>query len=202
MSIYAISDLHLANQVNCNALVELPYFKDDWLLLAGDIGETEDHLRFALSVLTPKFKKIVWTPGNHDLWTYPLHGSALKGEAKYQRLVSICHEYDVSTPEDEYLVYTDNEKVYRLIPILTLYDFSFCPIFVEKGHEVEWAAESGVICSDEELLKPYPYPTVGDWCRARCSYTERRLVSIDHNIPEIIINHYPLIQELGKKSGI
>ncbi len=198
MSLYAISDLHLANSINCNALIQLPYFKNDWLILAGDIGETKEHLRFALSVLTPKFNKIIWVPGNHDLWTYPLNSDGLRGEKKYQMLVSICREYGASTPEDEYLVYTDKEKMFRLIPILTLYDYSFRPRFVEEGKEVEWAAESGVICSDEELLILDPFYSIKDWCHARCSYTEQRLNVFKDNIPKIVINHYPLLEDLGK----
>lgn len=197
MSIYAISDLHLANSINSKALTKLPYFKDDWLLLAGDVGETEDHLRFALSVLTPRFKKILWTSGNHDLWTYP-YGSMFKGEQKYLKLVSICREFGVVTPEDEYPIYTDKAVTYRLVPVLTLYDYSFKPHLVEDGHEVEWAAESGVICSDEELLKSYPYPTIKDWCKARCCYTEQRLMAVDDGIPKIVINHYPLLEALGR----
>ena len=48
MRLYAISDLHLANEINRRALEALPSYPDDWLILSGDIGETEDHLRFAL----------------------------------------------------------------------------------------------------------------------------------------------------------
>ncbi len=198
MSIYAISDLHLANSVNCNALTELPHFNNDWLILAGDIGETEEHLQFALSVLTPKFKKIVWTPGNHDLWTHRLNKNVLKGENKYQKLVSICQKYGAITPEDEYPKYSDKKVVYVIVPILTLYDYSFKPHFVKEGKEIEWASESGVICADEELLVPEPYSSIKDWCRARCTYTEQRLASIDNNIPIIVISHYPLLKELGK----
>lgn len=198
MSIYAISDLHLVNSINCKALIELPHFDNDWLILAGDIGETEEHLRFALSVLTPKFKKIIWTPGNHDLWTYPLNNYTLKGEKKYLKLVSICQKYGVITPEDEYPTYSDKEIVYKVIPILTLYDYSFKPDFVKEGNEVEWASESGVICADEELLIPEPFGSIKDWCRDRCAYTEHRIASIDSEIPIIVINHYPLLKELGR----
>ncbi len=198
MSIYAISDLHLANKENQNALIALPEYKNDWLLLAGDIGETEDHLEFALSILKQKFDKIIWVPGNHDLWSFPLNSKSLKGKDKYAKLVSICHKHGVYTPEDEYLIYKATTKEYCLVPILTLYDYSFKPNNVEKGKELEWAVESGVICADEDLLFPYPYSSLSEWCSIRCTYTEKRLNEIQKNIPLIIINHYPLLMELGK----
>lgn len=198
MSIYAISDLHLANKVNQKALINLPDYGDDWLVLAGDIGETEEHLKFALSVLNLKFAKIIWTPGNHDLWTFSLNGYSLKGEGKYHNLVSICHEYGVFTPEDKYPIYNNNGAEYCIAPIMTLYDYSFKPNDIESGKELEWAAESGVICADEELLFSYPYKSVSEWCNARCLYTEKRLNAIQKDVPIIIINHYPLLKELGK----
>jgi 3',5'-cyclic AMP phosphodiesterase CpdA len=79
MKLFAISDLHLANKPNRDALLNLPSHKDDWLVLAGDIGETFEHLKFALSILTHRFKQIIWVPGNHDLWTFPLTELELKG---------------------------------------------------------------------------------------------------------------------------
>ena len=51
MSIYAISDLHLANKVNKEALINLPEYKDDWIVLAGDIGETIEQLEFMIADL-------------------------------------------------------------------------------------------------------------------------------------------------------
>ena len=49
----------------------------DWLILAGDVGETEEHLRFALSILTRRFAQLLWVPGNHDLWTLPTEPAGL-----------------------------------------------------------------------------------------------------------------------------
>jgi predicted phosphodiesterase len=198
MSLYAISDLHLANTVNQKALLELPDYGNDWLILAGDIGELEEHLTFALSVLKSKFSKIIWTPGNHDLWTFLQNGHRFNGVEKYNRLVSICRENDVVTPEDEYPLYNNQNRNYYLVPMLTLYDYSFKPNDVKRGKELDWALESGVICADEELLNPYPYRSVSDWCHARCLYTEKRLMALPDDVPLIVINHYPLLKEIGR----
>ncbi|NOQ24216.1 MAG: metallophosphoesterase [Bacteroidales bacterium] len=198
MSIYAISDLHLANKVNKEAIINLPEYKDDWIVIAGDIGETLEQLEFTLITLKSKFGKIIWVPGNHDLWTFPLNSYSLKGEEKYNKMVSLCNEHGVLTPEDEYPVYCSDGKEYCVVPIMTLYDYSFKPNNIAKGKEIEWAAESGVICADEDLLFSYPYKSISEWCYIRCQYTEKRLNAIQKDIPIIIINHYPLLKELGK----
>ena len=65
------ADLHLRYEVTRQALQALRPHPEDWLILAGDVGETEQHLRFALAVLTRRFARLLWVPGNHDLWTVP-----------------------------------------------------------------------------------------------------------------------------------
>ena len=71
MKLYALADLHLRYEVTRQALQALRPHPYDWLILAGDVGETDDHLRFALAVLTRRFARLLWVPGNHDLWTIP-----------------------------------------------------------------------------------------------------------------------------------
>jgi hypothetical protein len=61
---------------------------------------------------------------------------------------------------------------------------------------VAWAAESGVICADEVLLHPEPYLSRSAWCAARCQYTEKRLQEAASRAPLVLINHFPLRQDL------
>lgn len=192
MKLYAVSDLHLANKANRQALEALPPHPEDWLILAGDVGESELHLRYALSILVRRFKRLFWVPGNHDLWTLPIERHALRGEAKYYRLVSICREYGVSTPEDPYVEWPGSGGSHLLVPLFVLYDYSFRPDHVPAEKAVDWAAESGVICTDEQLLIPEPYGSIPEWCAQRCRYTERRLKKISPGVSLILINHFPL----------
>jgi 3',5'-cyclic AMP phosphodiesterase CpdA len=196
MKLYAISDLHLAQPANRLALEALPPHPEDWLILGGDIGETEEHLRFALSCLTRKFGRLVWVPGNHDLWTLPSDETGLRGEAKYRRLVSICRSYDALTPEDPYVLWPGDGLPCLLAPLFTLYDYSFRPPHVSAESAVAWAEASGVLCTDEFLLHPDPYPSRSAWCEARCSYTEKRLQETASSLPFVLINHFPLRQDL------
>jgi 3',5'-cyclic AMP phosphodiesterase CpdA len=195
MRLFAISDLHLANNLNRTALLNLPAFTDDWLILAGDIGETTEHLKFALSILTLKFKQIVWVPGNHDLWTFPLNEFDAKGENKYLQLVEICQSFNVITPEDQYPKVFLHSQQYIIAPSFILYDYSFRPKEISYEKALDWAAESGIVCSDEDLLFPYPYHSIPEWCNKRCEYTESRLLELPSNVPVILVNHYPILEE-------
>lgn len=195
MRLFAIGDLHLANKPNRDALINLHTYPEDWLILAGDIGETSEHLIFALSIITQKFKQIIWVPGNHDLWSSPLIKNVKRGEYKYNELVCICREYNVLTPEDAYAEITLRNQKYIIVPTLILYDYSFRPENISLDKSVSWAEESGTLCTDEELLFPDPYGSIVEWCEKRCEYTESRLKEIPANIPIILVNHYPLIEE-------
>lgn len=196
MKLYAISDLHLANPANRQALVELPPQSADWLILAGDIGESEEHLHFALTTLSRKFARLLWTPGNHDLWTLPSRPDDASGVAKYLRLVSICRDYGALTPEDPYVLWPGEGPTCLLAPLFTLFDYSFRPEHVPYNRAVEWAAASGVVSTDEILLHPTPHPTLQAWCRQRCRISEERLQEASAQAPLVLINHWPLREDL------
>lgn len=202
MKLYAISDLHLACTSNRQALEALPPHPEDWLILGGDIGETEEQLRFALAVLTRRFAQLLWVPGNHDLWSMPSDRAQLRGDAKYRRLVSTCREYGVLTPEDPYVAWPGSSKPYLLAPIFTLYDYSFRPDDVPAERAVAWAEETDVVCSDEFVLHPEPYNSRAEWCAARVAYTERRLSLVPRTASLIVIGHWPLRNDLVRLSRI
>lgn len=192
MTLYAISDLHLANPINREALQILQTYPERWLIVAGDIGEKEEYLHTALSVLTRCFAQVLWVPGNHDLWSLPSDSTELRGEAKYRRLVTICRDYGVLTPEDPFVAWTPGHPTCRLAPTFTLYDYSFRPADVSFERAIEWVGETNVICADEVLLHTDPYPSPAAWCASRCDYAEHRLEEVANDLPLVLINHFPL----------
>lgn len=194
MRLWAISDLHLANRHNRDALEHLQGHPDDGLIVAGDVGETEEQLDFALRLLTRRFRQLFWVPGNHDLWVHRDDPYSRRGENKYRRLVEICRGYGVRTPEDPYLPWGED---YLVAPLFMLYDYSFRPPEIPLAKAVEWATESGVLCSDEMLLDPSPHSSRGAWCRQRLAYTEPRLEAAAATGKRLIlISHFPLRQDL------
>ncbi len=194
MKLLAISDLHLQYQKNQDLLRAITEHADDWLILAGDVGEGIKELAFAFECLKPKFAKLIWVPGNHELWTMP--GEALRGEQKYQHLVNFCRNQGVITPEDEYLKVSFDEKPYFLVPTFTLYDYSFRPDTVAFKDVINWAAEGDIVSADERVLHPNPYESREAWCKELVEKAEQRLGLLDRNIPIILINHFPLRQDL------
>ena len=201
MKLFAISDLHLGYQINQQALEAIAPHPHDWLILAGDIGETSAHLRHALSLLSKRFQQLFWVPGNHDLWTVPHKPGIepdLRGEAKYYQQVSLCKQYGVLTPEDPYVLWPGEGQAMQIAPLFLLYDYSFRPDDIPFEQAVSWAKETHVVCADEYLLHPDPYPSRSAWCMARCQYTEKRLeeVSSPTAAPLLLINHFPLNESL------
>lgn len=205
MKLWAVADLHLGYARNREALAELAARPDDWLILAGDVGEGEEQLRLALDTLGPRFAHLLWVPGNHDLWTRPtsLTGRPrLAGEALYRRLVEICREHGVTTPEDPYPVFPGargaDGRAIRVAPMFLLYDYTFGPDEVEPARAVEWAMEADILCADEVLLRPDPWPSREAWCAERCRWTEERLTEATADGTEVVlVNHWPLRRELA-----
>ena len=197
MRLYAISDLHVGYSANRLAIEALPCYPGDWIILGGDLGETEEHLLFVLRAFTQRFAQVLWVPGNHELWAVA-SDRTLRGEPRYQRAVALCREHGVLTPEDPYPQWpgTTAEPL-TLAPLFTLYDYSFRPDSVPAEHALEWAAETGLRCADEDLLFPDPYPSKPAWCAARCAYSEQRLQAIPSSHRTILISHFPLLQELA-----
>ena len=197
MKLYALSDLHLGFEENREALDTLGSHPDDWLILGGDLGETLAHLELALEIATDRFDRVLWVPGNHDLWTLPRDGP--RGEAKYQALVELCRELDVITSEDPFVVWEGEGGPCALAPLFLLYDYTFRPDDVSADEALDWAAEAGIVCADERYLHPNPHPSREAWCVARCAVAEKRLEEAAAEYPLVIINPNRKIFEARKR---
>ncbi|PRY02258.1 metallophosphoesterase family protein [Allonocardiopsis opalescens] len=196
-SLLAVSDLHVGHKGNRPITESLrPKSPDDWLLVAGDVGELTTDIEWALGLLAERFARVVWAPGNHELWTPSRDPVPLRGEARYRHLVEMCRRLGVLTPEDPYPVWEGAGGPVRVVPLFTLYDYSFRPEGAATKEEALAVAHgTGVVCTDEYLLHPDPHPTRDDWCRARVAETARRLDELDDGLPTVLVNHYPLVRE-------
>ncbi|MFJ9109268.1 metallophosphoesterase family protein [Streptomyces sp. NPDC102283] len=193
----AISDLHVQHEENREIVRKLrPGTDDDWLVVAGDIGDHSDDVRWGLDVLSSNFAQVVWVPGNHELWTRPDDPLALRGEARYQSLVEMCRGMGVLTPEDPFATWETRGGPVAIAPLFVLYDYSFRPPGIhDKAQALALAQESGVVCTDEFMLHPDPYPSREAWCSARLAVSEARLSLLPDDLPTVLINHFPLVRE-------
>ncbi|GAA2429240.1 metallophosphoesterase [Streptomyces macrosporus] len=193
----AVSDLHTAVAEN-RKLVEgfLPDSPEDWLIVAGDVAELASEIERTLKLLAERFAKVIWVPGNHELWTHPRDPLTLRGEERYRYIVEMCRGLGVLTPEDPYPVWNGEGGPVRIAPLFLLYDYSWLPEgATTKAQGLDIANDKGLAFADEHLLHPDPYPTREAWCAARVEATERRLAAADPDIPLVLVNHYPLVRE-------
>jgi tetratricopeptide (TPR) repeat protein len=91
------------------------FFRDDVLMLAGNLADSLPQLKFALTVLKSKFRRVFYVPGNHDLWVRRVTLSSLiKGEqvkdehrsmgdsmSKLLEVLQVCDELGVETTAAE-----------------------------------------------------------------------------------------------------
>jgi len=197
MKLLATSDLHLGHRQNREALLELPSFSDDWLIVAGDVGERPEHLVLGLETLTARFAKVIWTPGNHDLWSPPGATDRTRGQDRYDELVAICRQFGVTTPEDPYPPWPEDPSTV-VVPMFLLFDYSFRPADIPVDGAVRWARDAGIGSGDEQMLDPSPWASIADWCRARCDATEVRLNALQADTRTVLVNHWPLRYDLAR----
>ncbi|MFJ7999357.1 metallophosphoesterase family protein [Streptomyces sp. NPDC096310] len=192
----AVSDLHVVYDEN-RALVEgmRPESDEDWLIVAGDVAEKYADVAWALRLLSERFAKVVWAPGNHELWTHPQDPCDLRGEKRYLHLVELCRELGIATPEDPYPVWRGPGGPVAVAPLFVLYDYSFrAPGATTTEESLRVAHEAGIVCTDEYFLHADPYEGRDAWCWARVEETERRLSAVDPGLRTVLVNHFPLVR--------
>ncbi|WP_121390809.1 metallophosphoesterase family protein [Actinokineospora cianjurensis] len=197
-TLLAISDLHISYAENREIVRGLrPESADDWLIVAGDVAEQVADVEWALGLLAERFARVVWTPGNHELWTMPADAVQARGVERYQAFVEMCRRIGVVSPEDEYPVWAGEDGPVTVAPLFLGYDYTFRPEGAgNKAQALEIAHASGVVCTDEYYLHPDPYPSRDDWCRARVAETGARLAAAaDPAAPFVLVNHYPTVRE-------
>jgi predicted phosphodiesterase len=217
----AVSDLHVGypeNRAYADSLA--PGDPGDWLIVAGDVGETFADVGFVLASLAGRFATVIWTPGNHELWTLPSDPVPVRGVARYEALLKVCRKFGVLTPEDDFPVWDGPGGPVTVAPLFTLYDYSFLAGDAgdsrtgggDRGSGVRGvvppgddrdarrkslalaaARRAGINPQDEGRLHADPYPSVAAWCRDRVAETERRLAAVDG--PVVLASHWPLLPD-------
>ncbi|WP_425569553.1 metallophosphoesterase family protein [Pseudonocardia yuanmonensis] len=189
----AVSDLHVRYPENRAVVDALTADPGDWLIVAGDVAERVDDTVATLADLAARFARVIWVPGNHELWTRTKDPVDLRGEHRYRYLVERCRALGVLTPEDPFPVWEGEGGPVVVAPLFLLYDYSFLPAGTTTSAEGLAAAyNAGVVCTDEHLLHPEPHPSREAWCATRVEQTRRRLDALDPGLPTILVNHWPL----------
>lgn len=119
MRLFAISDIHIDYPDNAHWVEQVSDadYRDDLLILAGDLTEDRRLLAWCLGRFAAKFRQVLFVPGNHDLWVRqePADMCSLR---KFDQVVEIAADAGVSMDPYRY----DNTVV---VPLLGWYDYSF-----------------------------------------------------------------------------
>jgi predicted phosphodiesterase len=119
MRVFAVSDIHIDYDVNARWIenISSTEYQDDVLILAGDVTDTLRLLEWCLSTLAKRFKKVLFVPGNHDLWVI----RESRDKDSLQKFDEVCAVVETSGASMKEF----RDRGVCIIPLLTWYDYSF-----------------------------------------------------------------------------
>jgi predicted phosphodiesterase len=119
MRIFALSDIHVDYDANLRWVHGLSRadYREDVLILAGDISHRRRLLAECLEALSARFGTLLFVPGNHDLWVAgePPEKHSLEKFAEVMRTAADCGAISAPVERGDTL----------LAPLLSWYDYSF-----------------------------------------------------------------------------
>jgi predicted phosphodiesterase len=119
MRVFALSDVHVDYDANAGLLANLSSsdYQDDVLILAGDVSHARRRLDWCLGILARRFRKVLFVPGNHDLWV-------IREEREIDSLEKF-HEVSALVESSGASMQVFRERGVSIVPLLAWYDYSF-----------------------------------------------------------------------------
>jgi predicted phosphodiesterase len=119
MRVFALSDIHVDYDANARWIGNLSTedYTEDWLILAGDVTDVLGSLAWCMGVLAERFHKVLFVPGNHELWVIrdDAPGNSLE---KLEKVAAVASAAGVSMRP----AHGPGISIY---PLLGWYDYSF-----------------------------------------------------------------------------
>jgi predicted phosphodiesterase len=121
MRVFALSDLHVDYDANANWVKDVSRsdYLDDILILAGDVTDALALLDWCLSSLAKCFRKVLYVPGNHELWV-TRDGRGRSSLQKFLDVKGVATSSGVS-------MQPFRDRGVSIVPLLGWYDYSFGP---------------------------------------------------------------------------
>lgn len=184
MRVWAISDIHIDYEENerwIGALSAIA-FKDDALILAGDVCHHFPRLQECLLLLKGKFAVMFFVPGNHDLWVN--ENGWLDSISKWQAIQNFCLENGIwMTPQK----LSAGNPVW-IVPLLSWYTQpheGMDSLYIEKPGE----DESNRMWSDNYFIK---WQNSGAPFKASVYFSQlnEEAIGIGYDAPVISFSHF------------
>jgi predicted phosphodiesterase len=119
MRVFALSDIHIDYPVNAHWVAGLSRedYRDDLLILAGDVSDSLQLLGWALETLAARFRAVSYVPGNHELWV-ARDGVSRTSFDKFELVRRVATQSGASM---------EPVRINGLciVPLLSWYDYSF-----------------------------------------------------------------------------
>lgn len=191
MRVLALSDLHSDFPDNRRWLTGLSQqeYRQDVLILAGDISHQWSQLTWTLETLQARFAQVFFVPGNHDLWLH--RGDFVDSLAKWQALSALCQSLGVEV-RPQRLAHGP-----WIVPLLSWYSLPAAGL-VSLGMGEPPTPEDLHVWSDTHLVR-WPAAWMADPAAhfAACntlSVTDKApVISFSHFLPrqELLPQHWP-----------
>jgi predicted phosphodiesterase len=119
MRVFTLSDIHIDYDVNARWIANLSNaeYLNDALILAGDVSDSRRLLDWCLSALAKRFKTVLFTPGNHDLWVIR-EDREMNSLQKFDDVRAVVESSGAS-------MRAFRERGVSIIPLMGWYDYSF-----------------------------------------------------------------------------
>jgi hypothetical protein len=159
MRLFATSDLHTDYKENFRWLQELSdtEYRDDVLIVAGDVSDRMEVIRETLLLLRSKFRQLLFTPGNHELWVRDARINSLE---KLQLILNLCEDLGIATKPLRL-------ESFWVVPLFSWYDGVFKPEMKAWAdfHFCKWPADTAPLSDyflrlNSSHLKSYDAPVI------------------------------------------
>jgi Icc-related predicted phosphoesterase len=130
MRVFAVSDVHTDFKGNMLWLEELvqwaqSQFKNDVLIVAGDISHDTAIVERTLTLFTRAFGHVFHVCGNHELWVVPKTPTVKHAYHKLHEIQEMCVRLGVNCSPVIFQSAEKNEKSLVVCPLLTWYEPQF-----------------------------------------------------------------------------
>lgn len=189
--IFAISDIHVDIPENLrlvNSWTDTD-FKNDVLIVAGDVTDDLSLLKTVLTSLTQKFLKVCYVPGNHELWIRQVENTYCHNNSidKFHAILTLCDSIGVHTKPIKVQCYNDTAA--WVVPIFSWYakpeDDLYNSLFV--GRDTEDAELSNKVWMDNHLCK---WPVLEGSVAQYFAKLNKDILTRDYDAPIISFSHF------------